>query len=145
MSLKKLLGFNRTSAIDKSHIKNLTEMAQCDGHVAPEEVDLMHTIARAHDISLNQVENIQKNLTKIEFELPEDSRSKFRQLYDLIHMMLADKVMHVEEMKLCYQFVGKLGFPAQRAAQMIQLITINIQNGQNHDETMERVNFALKF
>ena len=145
MNFKNLFGFSRTKATDKSHIKNLTEMAQCDCHVAAEEHYLLQTIAKTLGISLAQVDGIQKNLSAVEFEIPADSRSKFHQLYDLVQMMLADKVLHVEEMKLCYQLVSKFGYPPHSATELIKLITTNIQNGQGQDETMQRVTFALKF
>jgi hypothetical protein len=51
----------------------------------------------------------------------------------------------VEEMKLCYQYVGRLGYPPHKATELIKLITVNIQNGQGHEEAIQRVNFALKY
>ena len=146
MDFKNMFSFlGKTKSGDQSHIKNLIEVALADGHFSDEELELITSIAKKKGISPREIESIQKDLANIQFELPDDSRSKFHQVYDLIHVMLSDKVVHDNEMKLCYQFINKFGYPPEKSTERIKIIRSNIENGQGPDETMARVNFAFRF
>jgi uncharacterized tellurite resistance protein B-like protein len=137
--------FRKIKRTESSHISNLIAVAKADGQFLEIEKDLLNAVAVRNKIPLKEIETIQKNPANIDFEAPTDSRTKFHQLYDLIHMMIVDNIIHAEELKLCHQFVSKFGYPPAGATELIELISANIKNGQAHDETMQRVRFALKF
>jgi uncharacterized protein YpuA (DUF1002 family) len=58
-------------------------------------------------------------------------------------MMSVDKSIHDEELKLCNLFAIKFGYNRDRVRELIETIQSNIKNGQNHDETMKRVDWML--
>ncbi|MEK6780810.1 MAG: hypothetical protein AABY93_03855 [Bacteroidota bacterium] len=131
--------FNQGKGTAKSHMKNLIEMAAVDGHFEDIEYELLKTIAKRNGISENQLKEIQKNSLGIKFEIPTDKREKFHQLYDLVHMMSVDNAIHDEEAKLCVLYAIKFGYPRMNVKELIDNVRSNIQNGQNHDETLKRV------
>lgn len=124
-------------------MKNLIEMAAVDGNFEDIEYDLLKTIARRNSISESQLKEIRQNPGGVKFEIPSDKAKKFHQLYDLVHMMTVDKSIHDEELKLCNLFAIKFGYNRDKVRELVDTIKSNIQHGQNHDETMKRVDWML--
>ena len=131
--------FNKGKGTARSHMKNLIEMAAVDGNFEDIEYELLKTIAKRNSISESQLKEIRKNPEGIKFEIPTDKKVKFHQLYDLVHMMSVDNAIHEEETKLCVLFAIKFGYPRINVKELIDTIRLNIQHGQNYEETMKRV------
>lgn len=131
--------FHQGKGTAKSHMKNLIEMAAVDGNFEDIEYDLLKTIAKRNGISENQLKEIRKNPAGIKFEVPQDKRKKFHQLYDLIHMMSIDNDVRFEETRLSKLFAIKFGYPREKADELIEDIRNNIKNKQGPDETMDRL------
>lgn len=146
MNIPEILSlFHQGKGTAKSHMKNLIEMAAVDGNFLDIEYDLLKTIAKRNSISENQLKKIRQNSGGVKFEIPADKKVKFHQLYDLVHMMSVDKSVHDEELKLCNLFAIKFGYSRDRVRELIETIQSNIKNGQNHDETMKRVDWMLNW
>ena len=135
--------FSQGKGTARSHMKNLIEMAAVDGNFEDIEYDLLKTIAKRNSISEGQLKEIRQNPGGVKFEIPEDRKVKFHQLYDLVHMMTVDKSIHDEELKLCNLFAIKFGYKREQVRELIDTIKSNIQHGQNHDETMKRVEWMI--
>jgi len=127
----------------KSHMKNLIEMAAVDGHFDDVEYDLLKNIAKKNGISESQLKEIQDKPHEIEFEVPKDSKEKFNQLFDLVHMMTIDKFIDREEVNLCLIIAGKFGYKKEKVVELVDAIKDNINNGQKPEETMKRVEWLL--
>ena len=125
-------------------MKNLIEIAAVDGNFDNIEYDLLKSIAKRNSISESQLKEIRSNPGGVTFELPKDNREKFHQLYDLVQMMSVDTLVHPEEKKLTNLFAVKFGYPKEKAGALIDMILANIQNKQNPDETMKRVEMLIK-
>ena len=131
----------KTSA--HSHMKNLIEIAAADGSFDDVEFNLLQTIAKRNGISSSKLLEIKNNPGEVAFEVPEDSKEKFSQLYDLVHMMIVDKEIHAEEMKLCNLFAIKFGYSKDKIDELIKTIQGNIENGNGPEDTMNRVGWML--
>jgi len=123
----------------KSHMKNLLELAYVDGHFDDAENILLNTLAKKHNISEKQLEEIKQNPDAIKFEIPKKDKDKFEQLYDLVSMMLADEYIDTEEFKLCVIFAKKFGYKESSAHEIVDTIAGNLKHGQSSAETMKRV------
>jgi uncharacterized tellurite resistance protein B-like protein len=144
MNLSKIFGFPQVVPnAHKSHVKNLIELAMADGHFADVEKDLLKTIAKKNKISERQLEEIKADLAAIVLAVPTDRHERFYQLYDLVYMMGADKVIHIEEMKMCRSMAEKFGYARGRSQAIIDAIWANIQNGNGHNETYRRIEILL--
>ncbi|QSE96337.1 TerB family tellurite resistance protein [Fulvivirga lutea] len=126
-----------------SHIKNLIEIAAADGNFDDVEYKLLQSIAKKHGISESKLKEIQNNPESVEFEVPEKAEDKFGQFYDLVHMMIVDKEIHHEEMKLCNLFGAKFGYDKKRMDELIKTIQGNIENGNSSDDTYKRIAWML--
>lgn len=135
--------FHQGKGTARSHMKNLIEMAAVDGNFDEVEYDLLKSIAKRNGISESQLKEIKENPQGIEFKVPVDKKERFYQLYDLVHMMSVDNAIHDEEMKLCNLFAVKFGYSREKSKELIESIRSNINNGQDHDQAMKRVEWML--
>jgi uncharacterized tellurite resistance protein B-like protein len=140
MNLFERLGLlKHRDASAKSHIKNLIEVAEADGHFAQVEKELLKSIAKRNGFSEKQISEIHKNLEKIKLEIPQDSKARFHRFYDLIHMMSIDNEIHDEELKLCSQLALRFGYHRDNVEDLIKSILSCIEYGRDADDTMGRV------
>lgn len=135
--------FKQGKSTAKSHMKNLIEMAAADGSFDDVEYKLLRDIAKRNNISDNQLKEIRNNPSAVNFEIPQDRIEKFYQLYDLVNMMIVDKEIHKDEMKLCNLFAIKFGYKREKVEELINTIQSNIENGNDHKNTMKRVEWLL--
>lgn len=145
MNFKDMLSlFHQGKGTARSHMRNLIEMAAADGHFADVEMDLLKSIAKRNNINESQLKEIRNNPSSAQFEVPTDSKEKFSQLYDLVHMMAVDTSVHEEERKLSNLFAIKFGYPKAKVEEIINVIHSNIRNRQSPQETMKRVEMLIK-
>lgn len=119
-------------------------MAYADGEFCQEEYELLKQIAKRNHITENQLKEIRDNVSKIDFEVATDEKEKFQELYDLVHMMTADKKIHKEEMNLCDALAVKFGYSSEKVKDIIQAVRLNIENGNSYEETMKRVSMLMQ-
>jgi uncharacterized tellurite resistance protein B-like protein len=131
-------------ATAKSHMRNLIEIAAADGNLASEEQRLLEYAAYRNNISIEQLKEIQADVSKIRFDVPSNEEDKFTQLYDLVHMMTVDKDIHSEELRLCEIFAIKFGYRKEVVRQMIEIIRLNIEKWVGPKETMQMVLKEMK-
>ena len=124
-------------------MKNLIEMAAVDGNFADIEYELLKSIAKRNNISESKLKEIRNNPKDVQFEVPDNDKEKFQQLFDLVHMMSVDSTIHEEEQKLSHLFAIKFGYPKEKVDEIIQVIHLNIKNQQSPQETMKRVEMMM--
>ncbi len=140
MSLFEALGlFKQGKGTAKSHLKNLIEIALADGQFIDVEYDLLKSIAKRNGFNEKQLAEIRKNPNAIKLEIPENSKERFYQFYDLVHMMSIDKLIHTEEMKLCNLFAIKFGYHRDNIQDLIDSTLSCIENRCSSEDTMGRV------
>ncbi len=123
-------------------MKYLIEIAVSDGKFDHTETELLRKIAKRNGVSTSKLKSIEKS-GDILFEIPDDDFEKFQQMYDFVHMMIIDKEVHHEEMKLCNLFALKFGYPKVHIDELIKTLKINIENGNDSKDTMARVKWML--
>jgi uncharacterized tellurite resistance protein B-like protein len=140
MNLFEVLGLlKRRDATAKSHIRNLIDVAEADGHFVQVEKELLKSIAKRNGFNEKQIAEIHKNLEEVKLEIPEDSKARFHRFYDLIHMMSIDNEIHEEELKLCSELALKFGYHSDNVQDLIKSILSCIEYGRDADDTMGRV------
>lgn len=143
MKFADLISTFRGSKSGLGHMKNLIEMAAADDHFHESEKALLKTIAKRNGITESQLNDIQKNPEKIQFEVPADGKQKFYQLYDLVNMMSIDNHVHANEQDLANLFAIKFGYKREIARELVDVIRQNIKNGSTADEAMKRAQLMI--
>lgn len=93
---------------NKSHIKNLLEVAIADGQLDDVELNAIISIAGKYDIPEEEVLAIRDNRQKVEFTPPSSYSAKVKLLEDLVKIMIADKKIDENEVKICKDLALKL-------------------------------------
>jgi uncharacterized tellurite resistance protein B-like protein len=145
MSFMEILDlFKKGKGTAKGHITNLIEMACADGKYSHEENELLLSIASRNGISAERIEELRASQVKTPFGVPKNEAEKFSQIYDLIRMMLADKQIHPEEVRVSELFASRFGYPKTAIKGMVETIKENILNGNDVHETYERIIYLLR-
>lgn len=101
--------FNRNEEEkNRSHIKSLIEVAIADGELDESELELIISIAGKFDITRNEVIAIKDNPSEIEFTPPSSYSAKVKLMEDLVKVLMADKKIEEEEIKICKDLALKL-------------------------------------
>ena len=93
---------------NRSHIKNLIEVAIADGKLDDSELDLIISIAGKFDMTKQEVMKIKDNPHEIEFTPPSSYSAKVKLMEDLVKVLMADKNIDEEEIKICKELALKL-------------------------------------
>lgn len=128
----------------RNHIKNLIELACADGQFTDDENELLISIASRNGISVSRINDIKSGQTKVIFGVPKTDAEKFSQIYDLVRMMLADHNIHPEEVRVSELFASRFGYPKAAVKGMVETIQQNIINGNDVENTYERVIYYFK-
>ncbi len=123
----------------KSHIKNLIEMAMADGHFDIDEYDLLLNIGKRYGVTKSGVEKVKSDQMGIKFIVPTDAKERFKQLYDLVNMMVIDGFTDPSEKKLCSYFAKRFGYHPKKVDELVYSIAENISAGNSAEETFRRV------
>jgi uncharacterized tellurite resistance protein B-like protein len=144
MKLKDILSlFKQGKASAHSHMKNLIEIAAADGHFHDDEYALLKVIANKYGVSESKLAKIRKNPQGVEFEVPADKDERFSQLFDLVHMMIADKLVSREDLRLCHVYAKRFGYSEKQVPELVDSIRQNIENGNSREDTAARLSWML--
>lgn len=113
----------------RSHLQNLIEMAKADGYYDQVEKDYLIKVAKSYDIFVKNIEEIEKQATKVAMAQIGNMEMIYRQLYELVGMMLADGVVHNSEIELCVRFAEEMGVAQGNGAIFISKLVKAIEQG----------------
>ena len=119
-----------------SHIRDLLALAICDGSLDKEEQELIQHIAKEEGISKEELDEIFQNPGSIQYIPPTSDNDKIEQLYNMVHLIMANHKVSTNEMTLCKVFAGKIGFMPVKAKILIHEIKEIIVSGKNLDSVL---------
>jgi uncharacterized tellurite resistance protein B-like protein len=111
---------NNEKKKNKSYIKNLLEVAIADGKLDESELNVIINIAANFDITKDEVLSIKDHNPTIEFTPPSSYSAKVRLLEDLVKIMIADKQIDENEVKICKDLALKLDIAPVIVDELIQ-------------------------
>jgi uncharacterized tellurite resistance protein B-like protein len=93
---------------NKSHIKNLLEVAIADGRLDDSELKVIIKIAAKFDITEAEVHAIKEHHKDIQFAPPSSYSAKVNLLEDVVSIMTADMQIDEQEVKICKDLATRL-------------------------------------
>lgn len=117
------------SVATKSHLDNLIQIAKIDGYYDEIEKDYLLKVAQSYNIPARNIEEVEKYSHKISMAEPENKEMIYRQLYELVGMMLADGVVHNQEIELCARFAEEMGVAQSNGMIFISNLVKEIEKG----------------
>lgn len=135
--------FKKDKSKEKSHLKSLMDMAMADGEIDKFEYEYLLTIATKLGISKAELDALKDGKQDFEYKSPSSKKESFKQLYELICMMMIDGEIHNKEMRMCGVFAKKLGFSPTYIEELVESVKQNVSMGNSQEETLKRVSFIV--
>ena len=109
-------------------------MILSDGCVDSDEVALLDKLANFYGLSSDELAQIKKNHRTIPFIAPESRKLRFRLLFDLTVMMMADKEIRDVELKTAALYAEKLVFSVEVPEELALFINAKRKDGNNLEQ-----------
>lgn len=129
----------------KAHLKNLVALAKVDNFIAKTERELIYRIGERNGLSEESVENIIEETSTSEAHIPLNDSERFDDLFDLVHLMLVDGIIHESEIDFCMNMAERLGFKKAIVGVLVRKISMNIVNGLNKEAIKTDVSNFIRF
>src|SRR5436190_13912860 len=100
----------KKSKQQKSHLKNLINLAKADGVITDSEKEYIYKVGEKHGLKSSELDSMILETTTTEVKIPSNDSERFDQIFDLVQMMLADESIDDSEMDFCIVMAEKLGF-----------------------------------
>ena len=123
----------------KTHFLNLLSMARIDGHMDVAELEHLFSVGEQWGVTSDEVQSIWDRGAGINYTIPVDDDERFKQLHEIIEMMLADGAIDPKEMEFCLQIAPVLGFRRSLVPKLVERMI----DGQQHGETEQGLHDAV--
>ncbi len=130
---------SRSAKERKTHFLTLLNMARIDGRVDPAELEHLFSVGEQWGVTVDEVKGLWERGTGITFTVPTDDDARFKQLYEIIEMMLVDGAIDPKEMDFCLQIAPVLGFRRTLVRNLVERMV----DGQEHGESEENLHQAV--
>src|SRR6266704_2949954 len=123
----------KKSKLQKSHLKNLINLAKADGVVSDTEKEYIYKVGEKHGFKSAELDSMILESTNEEVRIPSNDSERFDQIFDLVQMMLADGSIEDSEMDFCINMAEKLGFRKAIVGILVRKISIGLTTGLDKD------------
>lgn len=125
--------------INKSQLENLISVALTDGKISEQEQELLAKFARRLSIDNDTFTEMLKGADKYAINPPFDREERYKRLFNLVTMAMVDGVVDDKEHKLLSKYATGLGYPDNRAEELITNTISMIKNGVDFDAALEKI------
>jgi uncharacterized tellurite resistance protein B-like protein len=120
----------------QSHFFNLYAIALADTEFNEKEVSLMYELAEEKGISREEMDALILNSSSTPPVYPETIVEKIEYLYDYARIILADGIVHDEEVKSLQKFCLKFQFAEQNVSTISELLIEAARNGISKEDVL---------
>lgn len=124
---------------NKSHLENLIAIAQVDGHVDESEKELLAKFADRLNIDSNTFNEMMNHAAKYDVIPPIDKVDRYKMLYSLVSLSLADSILDEREVSLLERYAIGLGYKEQQANELINKSIDWVTNNVSFEEAFEKI------
>lgn len=124
----------------KSAIMNVVAMMLADKVIKPEELRILHVVAKRVGVTKEEVADIIKNRKNVEFVVPRSMEERVYQLLDMIIMMSIDHDFDELEKTLCTKFALAMGFNPLKVSEIIAKAERGIREGRSREDITIHIN-----
>lgn len=126
----------------QSHFLSLYSMALADTEFDEKEIAILYKIGEEKGIPKENVDTLLLNpSSSSKFHLPDTITEKVEYLYDYAKMILADGVVHDEELKTLQKFCIKFQFEEKNIQSISELL---IEAAKNDIPKEDLLNFVIQ-
>lgn len=119
---------------NKSHLSNLIALALADGKLVDQEKGLFKKIGLQMGYSDEEVDRLLAQEITADFVFPENKTDRYKQLYDLLSMIMVDGHIHENEVVLIKKYARQLDFEDEIVDPLIHKIREYLEKGYNNNQ-----------
>lgn len=146
-SNKSMFNFNNKHSnqdTKKQYFKLLVSVAYQDGFLDKSEIVWLCKIGENLGLGINAIKDLINSYKSYEIiSLPQGSKEKFEQLYDVICIVLADDYLSESEIEFCIKLAKKLGFKQEIVGQLVRQIHFDIEKGLSKELIEKEVSYLI--
>lgn len=125
--------------INKAHLENLISVALTDGEISEKEQQLLAKFAKRLSIDNDTFTEMLKGASKYAMNPPFDREERYKRLFNLVTIALSDGVVDDKEHFLLSKYATGLGYPDDRAEELITKTITFIKEGVDFDTAFEGI------
>jgi len=125
----------------QSHFLNLYLMALSDSEFDEKEIAILYNLAEEKGIPKEKIDRLLLSPTSSQFHYPDTIIEKVEYLYDYAKMILADGIVHEEEVRTLQKFCIKFQFEEKNVPMISELL---IEAAKNDLPKNELLNFVTQ-
>lgn len=125
---------------DKSHFKNLVQVALADGNIDALETEMLQRLGKRMGLTEPEISGLIESTKQSLFDPPYELSKRFEQVYNIIKMILADGKIENSEMRLASGLALKSGFTDEEIPGLLMLLIDGIRNNEDVDELFQTFN-----
>lgn len=125
----------------QSHFLNLYSIALADSEFDEKEIAILYNLAEERGIPKEKIDSLLLNPSLSEYHFPDTLIEKVEYLYDYAKMILADGIVHDEEIKTLQKFCIKFQFEEKNIQSISELL---IEAAKNNLSKVELLNFVIQ-
>ena len=119
---------------NRDHFAAIVRVALADGIISSEEEAFINRTAINLEIDENEVAEIKVNINDYPINPPASEQRRLERLYDLTRMVVADHIADDAEKKLMHRLIIGLGFPSDKANEIIEKSISEINKGSDEED-----------
>ncbi|MEQ8359996.1 MAG: hypothetical protein RH860_10960 [Cytophagales bacterium] len=105
----------------KMHLQNLVALAEADGKLHADEIDLLNKIGKHYGLKKNQILEIFREQKNAEQKIPVNFDQKINQLFEMVKLMMVDNIVDEKEMEIATEMAENLKFKNEVIQKLIEL------------------------
>ncbi len=107
-----MIGFFEYQSLQnkKMHLQNLVNLAEADGLLHVDEIELLNKIGKHYGLKKNQILEIFRDQKNTVQKIPVNFDQKINQLFEMVKLMMVDNVVDKEEMDIAEEMAENLRF-----------------------------------
>lgn len=137
MSLEKLFETGERRQ-DRSHFRNMIQIAKADGVVSEEERELLYKIGHKISLSDEQIKMIIASPEKLPISPPSSRAERFEQIVELVQMVEVDGKLEDSEMKMLEKVAVGIGYKDLDEVDVESILALIIR-GEDTDTIIEEL------
>ncbi len=105
----------------KMHLQNLVALAEADGKLHADEIDLLNKIGKHYGLKKNQILEIFREQKNAELKIPVNFDQKINQLFEMVKLMMVDNIVDDKEMEIADEMAENLKFDKNIIKRLIEV------------------------
>jgi uncharacterized tellurite resistance protein B-like protein len=124
---------------NKAQLENLISVALVDGNLADSEKELLGKFAKRLSVDNDTFNEMLKGADNYAINPPYDKEERYKRLYNLVKVALADSILDDKEAILLSKYATGLGYSETQSNELISKTLKLVTDGVDFDDAFETI------